>query len=806
MNYRFRINERLSGYREWIESRDNRRFGLFLLVVLLIGLTAIVLSNYLPSRYNLRVGEKAPETIVAPRTVIFENKQATEELRRQVADLVPPVCRTNPTALASVVGEVEALFTEAERIKADLAPSTTVTDAAGTISSSQPQFNLGLAKARLRDQAPATISDDTLAFILEAGPGTLARLKGEIDNALRVVYGGRVTEADIGGQKAVLRDLADSLDLSPQMRDAVYQISSAYLRPNQVYDDEQTRARRDEAMQDVAPVTVTVLKGERVVRAGDAVTPQTLLALQALGLAGRPLSRQIWAGVFIVVTLELLVLGGLLTRTNRKVLEDNIVLLALATLILLFNGLTRVLVIPPLSPYVVPMAALAMTTSIITKPRTALLVVSLQSLNVGLMTGFDYGFVLVAVLTAIFSLYPVSHLAQRSELLLAGVLVSLVAGAAVFASELLREAAVVSALQTSLWGLVNGMLSMVLTVSLLMIYEPVFNLTTPLRLLELANPAQPLLRRLMQVAPGTYNHSILMGNLAEAAAEAIDADPLLARVGAYYHDIGKTLRPEYFIENQLHVNNPHDKLNPNLSRLAITAHVRDGADLGRMYGLPRPVIDIIRQHHGTSVLSYFYHKAKETTKEQVTEEDYRYEGEKPTSPEAAIIMLADSVEAAAKAMKNPTVKKMQGLIREIFKQKVEDGQLDRSGLTLGDLHTIQEVFENALRGLAGHRIAYPKENGRAEGRPARVGSRGTEGSNGARGTEGSNGARGAQSTRRPVPAGGRSAAGVPGGETVATPVAGSGGSPVAGSGGSPADVSGGGAAAEGPGQPPEEGG
>ena len=218
----------------------------------------------------------------------------------------------------------------------------------------------------------------------------------------------------------------------------------------------------------------------------------------------------------------------------------------------------------------------------------------------------------------------------------------------------------------------------------------------------------------MQVAPGTYNHSILMGNLAEAAAEAIDADPLLARVGAYYHDIGKIMRPEYFVENQLHVTNPHDKLTPNLSKLAITAHVRDGKALARAYGLPRPIIDIIEQHHGTSVLSYFYYKAKEASNGEVAEEDYRYDGKKPTSPEAAIIMLADSVEAAAKAMKNPTVKKMQDLIRGIFKQKMDDAQLDDAQLTLGDLHKIRDVFESGVRGLAGHRIAYPKEDNHAE--------------------------------------------------------------------------------------------
>jgi putative nucleotidyltransferase with HDIG domain len=202
-----------------------------------------------------------------------------------------------------------------------------------------------------------------------------------------------------------------------------------------------------------------------------------------------------------------------------------------------------------------------------------------------------------------------------------------------------------------------------------------------------------------------------MGSLAEAAAEAIGANPLLARVGAYYHDIGKTVRPEYFVENQIYVDNPHNRLNPNLSKLAITAHVRDGEHLARLYGLPQPVVDIIVQHHGTSVLQYFYHKALESTKENVYEESYRYEEQKPRSKEASIVMLADSVEAAARAMQNPTRRKLQAMIQEIIKHKVEDGQLDESDLTQGDLHKIRESFDMSLRGLVGHRIAYPERSG-----------------------------------------------------------------------------------------------
>lgn len=686
--YRVVMNERLSGFREWLERRDHRRFGMIMLAILAVGITLVVSSKYLPSRYTYQVGDVASGAIAADRTISFEDTASTQALRMQVAALTEPVRRSDPTALTSALADVNALVDD-----------------------------LAAAKDVARPRVPAGISDATLSYLLTAPPATLEQLRAEARSVFRFLYAATVPDTGLEAAKERLRGLAYGTNGSAQFRDAVYEVTSAYVRPNQVFDAAQTQARRDEAMAEVAPVVVTLSKGEQVVGAGEKITPGVMLRLEALGLTDSRPSWEIWLGTLLVVVLQLVVIVGLVSRMQPALLLDNIIMLAMTTLILFFVVLARLLVIPPLSPYGIPLAALAMLTSILTRPRTALLLVSMLAIDVGLLAGFDFFVTMVVLLTAVFSLYSVSRLAQRTDLLTAGLLVMVVAGAAVFAGELLQETTVMSAFKTSLWGLGNGLLSLVITLSLLLVYETVFNLTTPLRLLELANPSQPLLRRLLQVAPGTYNHSIFMGNLAEAAAEAIDADPLLARVGAYYHDIGKILRPEYFIENLLHVPNPHDKLTPNLSKLAVTAHVRDGKALARAYGLPRPIIDIIEQHHGTSVLSYFYFKAKEASKVEVAEEAYRYDGKKPTSPEAAIIMLADSVEAAAKAMKNPTVKKMQDLIRDIFKQKMDDAQLDDAQLTLGDLHKIRDVFESGVRGLAGHRIEYPKEGNHAERNP-----------------------------------------------------------------------------------------
>ncbi|MHB1362238.1 MAG: HDIG domain-containing metalloprotein, partial [Thermoleophilia bacterium] len=267
------------------------------------------------------------------------------------------------------------------------------------------------------------------------------------------------------------------------------------------------------------------------------------------------------------------------------------------------------------------------------------------------------------------------------------------------------------------WGLGNAVLTIMMTIGLLTVYEMVFNLPTPQKLLELADPTRPLLKELMMKAPGTYNHSIIMGNIAEAAAEAIGANQLLARVGAYYHDIGKLNRPDYFIENQFHVQNPHDRLTPGLSRLAITAHVKDGVTLATEEGLPPDIIDIIKEHHGTTVLSYFYHKAKENAREgPVDEEAYRYAGHKPASREAAIIMLADSVEAAVRSLANPTPRRIKTVIRDIFDQRLRDGQLSESRMTFGDLEKVRKVFEKSLQGFGAMRIAYPREEKKEEKR------------------------------------------------------------------------------------------
>jgi putative nucleotidyltransferase with HDIG domain len=262
-------------------------------------------------------------------------------------------------------------------------------------------------------------------------------------------------------------------------------------------------------------------------------------------------------------------------------------------------------------------------------------------------------------------------------------------------------------------GALNGLLVGILALGLLPSLESLFDITTNFKLLELSNLHQPILRQLILVAPGTYHHSIVLGTLAEAAAEAIGVNSLLVRVSAYYHDIGKIKKPAYFIENQMEALNRHDKLSPSMSSLIVTSHVKDGVELAKENNLPAPIIDIIRQHHGTCLITYFYQKAKDAENpklEEVREQEYRYTGPKPQSKEAAIVMLADAVEAASKTLTDPTPARVQGMVKRIINNIFVDGQLEECDLTLRDLHQIAKAFVRILTGIFHHRVEYPGFN------------------------------------------------------------------------------------------------
>jgi putative nucleotidyltransferase with HDIG domain len=295
----------------------------------------------------------------------------------------------------------------------------------------------------------------------------------------------------------------------------------------------------------------------------------------------------------------------------------------------------------------------------------------------------------------------------RRRLLKAGLLVAAVTGIVVFAVALIGGGLGASLTMGAL-GLASGLLFLMLAVVLPLLLGDVFDILMPTKLLELSNTSSTRIHELLHIAPGTFTHSMQVGTLAENVAERIGANPLLARVGAYYHDIGKMEHPAYFSENQIGAINPHETLSPALSAKVIKRHVEDGVEMGRAWGLPQEVLDIIVQHHGTTRIEYFYRKAIEADGEDnVDEADFRYSGGLPRSKEALIVMLADSIEATVKSLSKPTPKRIEDIVTETINRKLDDGQLDECVLTMREIHEVGEAIQEALIGFFGPRIEYP---------------------------------------------------------------------------------------------------
>lgn len=439
-------------------------------------------------------------------------------------------------------------------------------------------------------------------------------------------------------------------------------------------------------------------------------------------------------GIFLLAVMLVAVVLLYLYQQNRDIYNHPglIYLLGIIVLVVLAVGKAIIAINVSQWPefgaqfgYMVPMAAAGMLIAILLDSRLAVLVVSVMSMLLVIMTGNQIRFGLVGLIGGITGVYSVSKLSQRGDLVRAGFYTSGANVVAIFIVGLANGTPLGLLITSSLaMGITGGILSSILTNGALPFLEHTFRITSPVRLLELSHPDNVLLKKLLTEAPGTYHHSIIVGNLAEAAADAIGSESLLVRVGAYYHDIGKIKRPYFFIENQMGCDNPHDKIAPSLSTLILTSHVKDGVEMAKEHKLPQGIIDIIEQHHGSGLVSFFYHKALESERpETVTEEEFRYEGPKPQTREAAIVMLADTVEAAVRSLSNRTPGRVEGLVRKIIKDKLNDGQLDECDLTFKDLNLIANAFVRVLSGIFHSRVEYPDMAQEIERRKKNVGTR-----------------------------------------------------------------------------------
>lgn len=661
---------------------------------------AVLISQWLPSnQVVLREGQVSPTDIRAPQSLTYVSHILTERAQEQATARVesvydPPdaqVARRQVERARQVLAYLDALRHDEY---ASLEEKEALLEAIEGLQLSSTTLSGTGTRSRILGFSPADwqrVAEETVRVL---------------DHSMRQeIRASEVAEA----RRRVPTLIA--LDLNEAQVAVVAEITCQLIQPNSLYNAELTERARQQARESVEPISRTWKQDEIILRQGEIVDALTLEALEALGLR-QPEEK--WPRLLSVAGLALVlafVLGLYLLRLEESLHRRARLLL----LLLLLNGLFLLgarFIIPGhvVLPYLFPLATLGILLAVLLNPHLAILITLLISLMAGFMAEESFEVTSYLLLGSIIGILQVQKVERLNTFIWAAASIALVNIAVILAFRLPRQDIDLRGLLTLAGAsVVNGGFSASLALASFFLLGQLFDVITPLQLLELARPDHPLLQQLLLRAPGTYHHSLLVSNMAEQTAQAIGADALLTRVGAYYHDVGKTVRPYFFIENQVEGMNVHDRLDPRTSAQIVISHVADGLALARKYHLPSRIAAFIPEHQGTAVNSYFYHRAKEQAEEgqEVWKEDYRYPGPKPQSRETAIVMLADSCEAAARASQVNDPDEIAALVQKIIQRKIAQGELDESNLTLRDLARIRDVFVSILQGIRHPRIEYP---------------------------------------------------------------------------------------------------
>lgn len=658
-------------------------------MALYIFIMFILSTDFIVDKVSLEVGQVSERDVIAPRTIAFVNNAKTERLQREIATGVANVFDLDMTTLAKAEAAADNLFAAAQ--------------AANSTENLSPSEKATALRTAVNPALPA----DVVAALAHLDDAALVSARDTVHLLLRKYMERGLKEEDLELARRHIALEGEKLAAAGDVNVVVSGVTQALLRPNFTLNEQETEKRRQMALAGVTPVREIIKKGQIIVRHGDVVTPEQIAMMEELGLHKNSSGEMRVLGLSMLVVLLLSLLILYLFRFERPVYNSDYRLVLLSMIIAV------VLVVAKgthyLSDFISPLAAGALLTTIFINSRVGMLVGVILSVFAAVIADYSMRVLVVTLIAGLTGAYMISPFATGYySLARTGLWVGLTNFAIIGATGLIEQVDGLTLLQQGGLGMVGGVASAVLAIGLLPYLESTFSVTTNLKLLDLAKPNHPLLKRLLLEAPGTYHHSLMVGNLAETAADAIGADPLLVRVGSYYHDVGKIKRPYFFVENQIGVDNPHDKIAPTLSTLIVISHVKDGLDLCREYKIPPLVRDIVQQHHGTTLVSYFYSRAAENEHSRcITEADFRYEGPRPQTKEAALVMLADACEASVRALGRPTVNRIEATVRKMIRERLYDGQLDECELTLKDLSVIGAVFIRVLSGVFHSRVEYP---------------------------------------------------------------------------------------------------
>lgn len=652
----------------------------------------LLITAIAPKKYDLSVGKIAMSDIKATRETI--NEAASEEKLKQAIDNVDKQFTLKSEVKKQAYANVETLFDKVKDIS-----STTLEQ--------------GEKISELEKFEAIKLSDNECNTLLSVDKDKLSELKNKALNIIDYVYESNIENDNaesISNARKKAESEIDNLNVQGDIRAVLDKIIIGQLKPNFFYDEEKTEEKIKEVQKNTEKVVIK--KNQIIVKEGEPVTEEQIQILNELGLLRDNSSRgftflYLVLAVFIIIILYLE--HHYIYKNYKEIFYDikKIIVINLLNIISLI--LARVVSLG--SAYLIPLACAPLLMTLLINYKISFFVSILNSILIGVIVEFDPIIIIIAILDSLLGSTVLRKMQQRNDILYASLRLTIIVGISCFTMGGISSNNISDILLNTVFSMTAIILSGILAIGLLPVFEVGFDIVTTLKLLELSNPNNPLLKKLLMEAPGTYHHSMMVANLAEMAAEEVNADSVVARIGAYYHDIGKVVRPVFFKENQMTKENPHDKINASLSTLIITSHVKDGLELAKEYKLPKIVQDIIVQHHGTTLVKYFYYTEKNNSEhpDEVREEDFKYPGPIPSTKEAGIIMLADSAEAAVRSITDPTKGKIEEMVNNIIKDKLYSGQLDDCDLTLKDLSTIRKTFLKGFNSIYHQRIEYPTE-------------------------------------------------------------------------------------------------
>jgi putative nucleotidyltransferase with HDIG domain len=667
-----------------------RRLVIFILAFLFS--YSILMTSVVTRKYSLKEGDIVKTDIKAPREIIDE--KATEKRIQQAEAAIGEKYEKKPEIKQGVIDSIRSFFSKVNTQK------DSALEEKDKINALKQDYNFDL-------------KNEEYSLLLSVQKEDIKTLQSVIISSIGEIYDNMTinngNQDDITKAREALGNKINNSTLSNDIKELGKDIVKNQIKPNFFYDEAKTSELRKNAAKEILPVVIK--KDQIIAKEGEPVTLEEIQILNELGLLNNSSTQQGY--IYISLGVLLITVMFLQWVYLYKYYKSVFMNYGKLTLINILNcvGLLLCRTLALISPFLIPLACIPMLMMLLINYKISITLSIMNCILISILVGFNTEIIIIAILNAVLGGMVLRKMQARNDIIYASLYIAIINAIITFSIGIILSNNIVDVLNKTGSSSLGAVIAGVLTIGILPICETSFDIVTAIKLLELLNPNQPLLKQLLLEAPGTYHHSIMVANLAEVATEQVKGNAILARVGAYYHDVGKIRRPYFFKENQLGNDNPHNKITPSLSALIVISHVKDGLELAKEAKIPSEIRDIILQHHGNSLVKYFYVTMRNSAAnpDDIKEEDFRYPGPPPKSKESAIIMLADSVEASVRSIVEPDAEKIEAMVNSIFKDRLNDGQLNNCDLTLRDVESVRKSFLKSLSGIYHQRIEYPQD-------------------------------------------------------------------------------------------------